>query len=65
MTVGNHQASFSGGRADDSEGATLALADGRELVETARRNRQHVAFLSFVAPDLGGRHAGLLYVHCA
>jgi hypothetical protein len=54
MAVGHHQASFSGGCPDHREGATLAFANGRELVETARRNRQHVALLSFVAPDLGG-----------
>ena len=45
--------------------AALALADFRECLQALRRDRQHVAFLGFVAPDLPRRHATVLGGHRA
>ena len=41
--------------ADDGERAPLPRADLREHLEVVRRNRQHVALLRLVAPDLERR----------
>ena len=65
MTVGDNQPIVRRRHADHCERATLARAHGLELRQTARRNGQHVAFLRFVAPDLGRRHAGFLGFHVA
>src|SRR6185503_10604662 len=42
------------------ERAALALADGAEALQIARRDRKDVALLRLVAPDLERRHARLL-----
>jgi hypothetical protein len=57
-TVLEHQLLLLGGRADDREGTALALAQLLELGSESGRDRQDVAFLAFVAPDLLGREAG-------
>ena len=65
VAVAHHQPTVGGRLAQHGEGAALALAQGAELVEPVGRNRQHVALLRFVAPDLARRHARLLGLHAA
>src|SRR3569832_2796513 len=51
---------FFRGLAQHRERTTFALADGAEFFEATWRDRQDVAFLRLVAPDLARRHAGFL-----
>ncbi|OIQ70388.1 hypothetical protein GALL_480000 [mine drainage metagenome] len=53
------------GLADDRVGAALARADRGERIERLGRDRQHVALLAFVAPDLARAHAAFLDRHVA
>ena len=50
---------FLGDRAEHREGAAFALAEGREDFELRGIERNHVALLTFVAPDFQGAHARL------
>ena len=58
--IGHHQPAVGCRLAEDSEGATLATAKVGETAKFFGRDRQHVAFLRLVAPDLLGRHARLV-----
>ena len=65
MGVGHGQMAVASRFADDGERAALALAHGLEFGDAVRRNGQHVAFLRFVGPDFGRRHARLFGRHLA
>ncbi len=58
MAIGSRRAQY-------RERAALALAEGAELLEALGRDREHVALLRFVGPDLARAHARLLDVHLA
>ncbi len=60
QAVAEDESFLLGGLADHREGAALALADGLELGQALGRDGQHVALLGLVAPDLHGRHAGVV-----
>ena len=60
VLVGDDEAAFGVGRADDGERTALALAQGFEHRQRRRRDGEHVALLRLVAPDLARRHARLL-----
>ena len=58
--IAHHQLAVAVDLADDRERAALALRDGGESCASAPGSqRQHVALLRLVAPDLERRHAGL------
>ena len=59
MTVGDQQAAIVGRFAKHGIGAALARADALEQVQAGGRDREHVALLRLVAPDLSRTHAGL------
>ena len=59
LVVLDQQPAVVGGPAEHREGAAFALAEGAKALELGRRNREHVAFLRLVAPDLARRHAGV------
>ncbi len=61
----DHEPAVHARDADHRVGAALALAEAVELVDPVLGNREHVALLRFVGPDLHGRHARLLDVHLA
>ena len=61
--VFQHQLALFGGHADDGKRAALALAEGLELRQRFRGNRQHVALLAFVAPDFLGCQARFFELH--
>ena len=63
FAVDHAQLALFGGHADHGIGAALAPRDGVEAVQVLRQDREHIALLRFVAPDLGGRHAGLFDRH--
>ncbi len=46
-------------RADDRKRAALALANRTKAIQRASVDRQHIALLRLVAPDLARRHPGL------
>ncbi len=48
------------GMPDHRPGRALPLAEGREAVQVPRCDRQHIALLGLVAPQLHGRHARLV-----
>jgi len=60
MPVGDDQLLRRRRTANDCERAALARADRAKAIEVASTDRQHIALLRFVAPDLARRHAGLL-----
>ena len=57
--VGHRQPAVARRAPDDRERTALALADRAKTLEVAGRDREHVALLRLVAPDLQRRHAGL------
>ena len=63
--VAHHQLALVGSDTDDRKRAALALAQRAELRQRRRRDRQHIALLAFVAPDLLGREAAFFQRHPA
>ncbi len=59
MRIGDDELPLRRRPADDRARATLARADRLEAVEVGGANRQHVALLRLVAPDLARRHPRL------
>jgi len=60
MRIFEDEVLFLGGFADDGERRALAAAEFGEGVDAIGGDREDVAFLRFVAPDLEGRHARLV-----
>ncbi len=58
--VGHGEPPVIGCLPDHRERAALALADRAKAIEIMRSDRQHVALLGLVAPDLQRRHSRLL-----
>ena len=54
-----------GSRADHGKRAALAFANGAESAQIFFQNRQHIALLRFIAPDLQRREAMLFQRHIA
>ncbi len=65
MPVMQAQHLFFGGLADDGIGTALALAQGLELLQPPGVDRQYIALLRLVAPDLHRRHARVVTGHLA
>ena len=57
LAVDHAQLALFGGHAHHRVGTALAARDGVEAVQVLRQDRQDVALLRFVAPDLGRRQA--------
>ena len=63
--IAQHQLALLGGHPHHSKRATLALTQRAEQHQRIGGNRQHIALLAFIAPDLLGRHAAFLQRHSA
>ncbi len=63
--IAQHQLALLGGHPHHRKRAALALAQRAEQHQRIRGNRQHIALLALVAPDLLGRHAAFLQRHSA
>ena len=57
MRIAQREPAIIGGHAQHGERATLALAQGAELVQPRGGKRQHITFLRLVAPDFTRTHA--------
>ena len=58
LRIGHAQAPVAGDLAHHRKGAALTLAQGREPLDTPRNEREHVALLRLIAPDLHRRQLG-------
>ena len=63
MRITQEQMLFISRFTDNGIGATFTLTDGFELIHMSRIDGQHVAFLSFIAPNFHRRHARLVIRH--
>ena len=59
MRIGDKQSAVIGGLTHHRERTTLARTQRLEQRQAVRRNRQHIALLRLVTPDLARRHARL------
>ena len=63
--IGNGQVALFSRHTHHRKRATLALAEGFELLKRLGRNRHHVALLAFVRPNFFGRQARFFERHSA
>ena len=65
MSIGDQQSAIGARFAEHGVGAALTPADALEQVKAGRCDREHIALLRLVAPDLARTHAGFFDVDLA